>query len=128
MMRKEESNLVTYARQELELAGLFDKDSNYDGMLGEAALELVKVFAKQGHSGMSASIVTSLVEKLMRYQPLTPLTYAPDEWNDVSEASGRPMWQNKRKGTTFSVDGGKTHYDLDDEHTPPTPEAEEEAK
>lgn len=108
------SNLVAYAETELERAGLFDKDSDYNGMLGDAALELVKVFAKQGHSGMSASIVTSLVEKLMRYEPLTPLTYEPDEWNDVSEASGTPMWQNKRKSTTFSVDGGKTHYDLDD--------------
>lgn len=108
------SNLTDYAKDELTRAGLFDKDSDYEGMLGNAALEIIEVFAKQGHSGMSASIVTSLVEKLMRFEPLTPLTYGPEEWNDVSEMSGTPMWQNKRKSTTFSVDGGKTHYDLDD--------------
>lgn len=75
------SNLTDYAKDELTRAGLFDKDSDYDGMLGTAALEIIEVFAKQGHSGMSAS----------------------------------PLWQNKRKSTTFSVDGGKTHYDLDDD-------------
>lgn len=107
------SNLVDYAKEELTRAGLFDKDSDYNGMLGEATLEIIKVFSKQGHSGMSASLVTQIVEKLMRYQPLTPLTYKPDEWTNVSEASSSPLWQNKRKGTTFSTDGGKTHYDLD---------------
>lgn len=109
------SNLVDHAKYELELAGLFDKDSDYNGGLGEAALEIIEVFAKQGHSGMSASLVTQIVEKLMRYEPLTPLTYAPDEWTDVSEMSSTPMWQNKRKSSTFSKDGGKTHYDLDDD-------------
>ena len=50
----EESTLVTYARDELQRAGLFDEDSDYGGMLGEGALELVKLFSTQGHSGMSA--------------------------------------------------------------------------
>lgn len=109
------SNLVDYAKEELTRAGLFDKDSAYDGMLGTAALEIIEAFAKQGHSGSSAGMVTQIVEKLMRYEPLTLLTYGPEEWTDVSNESGTPMWQNKRKSTTFSVDGGKTHYDLDDE-------------
>lgn len=108
------SNLVDYAKDELTRAGLFDEDSDYNGDLGNAALEIVKVFSSQRHSGASAAIVTSIVEKLLRFEPLTPLTFEPDEWNDVSEMSGTPMWQNKRKSTTFSVDGGKTHYDLDD--------------
>jgi hypothetical protein len=108
------SGLVSYAQDELNRAGLFDEDSDYNGMLGNAALEIVKVFSKQGHSGFSAEVVTQLVEKLMRYEPLSPLTYEPSEWNDVSEASGAPMWQNRRKGTVFSTDGGKTYYDIDD--------------
>lgn len=116
--------LVHYARDELTRAGLFDKDSDYNGMLGEAALEIIEMFDNQGHSGMSASLVTQIVEKLMRFQPLTPLTYEPDEWNDVSDITGRPMWQNKRKSTTFSVDGGKTHYDLDDSSEPTQGELE----
>ena len=111
------SELVKHAKRELELAGLFDKDSDYNGMLGNAALEIIEVFARQGHSGYSASVTTSIVEKLMRYEPLTALTYNPDEWNDVSEMSNKPMWQNKRKSSVFSEDGGKTHYDIDEPET-----------
>ena len=108
------SNLVDHATKELTLAGLFDKDSDFVGMLGCSALEIVGVFAKQGHSGMSASIVTDLVGRLMRYEPLTPLTYEPNEWMNVSDQSGSPMWQNIRKSDVFSTDGGKTHYTLGD--------------
>jgi len=100
------SNLVDYAKSELTLAGLFDKDSDYDGMLGDAALDIVAKFASQGHSGMSAELVTQLVTKLMRYEPITPLTYGPEEWTYVAD----DLWQNKRKGDVFSADGGKTHY------------------
>lgn len=113
-----DSGLVNHARTELTLAGLLDKDSDYDGMLGEAALEIIGVFARQGHSGYSAAMTTDIVNRLMRYEPLTPLTYAPDEWNDVSEMSGTPMWQNRRKSSVFSTDHGLTHYDLDDLDTP----------
>jgi hypothetical protein len=107
------SDLVRYAKEELTRAGLFDQDSDYEGMLGEAALEIVEVFSKQGHSGASAAIVTQIVEKLLRYEPLTPLTYDKDQWIDQSEASGEPTWQHKRDYSVFSHDEGKTHYDID---------------
>jgi len=86
------SNLVDYAREEL----------------GTAALEIVEVFSRQGHSGGSAAIVTQIVGKLMQYEPLTPLTYAPDEW--IKHADD--LWQNRRDSRVFSTDGGKTHYSL----------------
>jgi hypothetical protein len=105
-------NLTEYAQAELERAELFDPDSDYGGMLGKAAMEIVEVFATQGHSGLSARLTVEILERLLCYEPLTPLTYEPDEWIDVSEISGAPMWQNRRKFTVFSRDGGLTHYDL----------------
>lgn len=108
------SNLVKHAQEELKLAGLFDKDSDYDGMIGEAVLELVKVFSKQGHSGFSASWTLDVFNKVANYKPLTPIGKSKDEWMNVSDMSTDPMWQNKRRGTTFSRDGGKTWYDIDD--------------
>lgn len=90
--------LVDYAKKELELAGLFDKESDYDGKLGKAALELVEKFADQGHSGFSASMVTQIVTKLMQYEPLTPLTGEDDEWMDVD---GQGLYQNKRYPSVF---------------------------
>lgn len=108
------SNLVKHAQKELKLAGLFDKDSDYDGMLGEAVLELVKVFSKQGHSGFSAHQTLKIFNIVADYKPLTPIGSTKDEWMNISDMSSEPMWQNKRRGTTFSRDGGKTWYDIDD--------------
>lgn len=105
--------LVEYAESELRRAGLFDEDSDYGGMLGQACLSIVKVFAEQGHSGMSAELTTQIVTRLMRYEPLTPLTSDPAEWMEVGDDP--PLWQSRRKPSTFSHDGGKTWYDLDDD-------------
>lgn len=104
-------------RRELEKAGLFDKDSDYGGMIGESIMELMECFSKQGHSGYSAMMVSYLFHQLVSGKTLSPLTSDPDEWMDVSEMSQEPMWQNTRKYSCFSRDGGKTWYDLDDPAT-----------
>lgn len=111
MTTSTDSNLVRHAREELTRAGLFDPDSDYDGMLGEAALQIVTVFAQQGHSGMSAAMVTDIVQRLMRFEPLTPLTDDPAEWMHVSnDMAGVPdLWQSRRNPAAFSRDGGKTY-------------------
>jgi hypothetical protein len=49
----------------------------YDGMIGEAVEELSKVFAEQGHSGMSAAIVLSIFFQLF------------EEYNDAESV----MWE-----------------------------------
>lgn len=108
------SNLVDYATEELNRAGLLDTASDYDGMLGEAVLDLVKAFSKQGHSGASAATTVSLLERLLRYEPLTPLTFARDEWIDQSYASGTSLWQNKRDSRIFTEDEASTYYSVDD--------------
>ena len=108
------SQLVEHEKKELELAGLFDKDSDYNGMLGDAVLELVKTFAKQQHSGFSAHQTLSIFDKVANFKNLTPIGTTPDEWINLSDMSHEPTWQNKRRGTTFSRDGGKTWYDIDD--------------
>lgn len=107
-------SLFVYAERELDLAGLFDKDSDYNGMLGEATLELISTFANQGHSGFSAGVVRDLFAKLSAYEPLTPIGTTKNEWIDVSEASGRAMWQNSRDPKVFSYNAGRTWYRLDD--------------
>lgn len=64
------SNLIDHATKELTRVGLFDKDSDYDGMLGDAALELITTFANQGHSGMSAEMTIQLFERLARFKEI----------------------------------------------------------
>jgi hypothetical protein len=96
--------LVEHARYELTRAGLFDSDSDYDGALGPAVLELLEVFAGQGHSGASAAAVVELFTRCVGFQPLTPLTSAPTEWMEVQPG----LWQSCRQSHAFSRDGGLT--------------------
>jgi hypothetical protein len=108
---------------ELEKAGLLKKDSDYDGMIGEAVKELLLVFQKQGHSGSSAQITANIFYKLIKGEPLSPLTNNPDEWMEVTtgvfqsrrvsnvfidqKVSERPYTLD---GKAFSDDGGKTFW------------------
>lgn len=64
------SNLVNHAKEQLTKAGLFGKDSDYDGELGKGVLELIEVFANQGHSGYSASLTRELFNKLSNFEEL----------------------------------------------------------
>lgn len=101
------SNLEEFALHELEIAGLFKESSDYGGMLGTAVMELIKVFGKQGHSGMSASICLSLFNTVAKYEPLSPLLGDDSEWFPVSDG----LWQNKRCPRVFK-DTARA-YDVD---------------
>jgi hypothetical protein len=95
------SNLVDYAKSELDIAGLTADGDEYDVAVREAALEIIEKFSDQGHSGFSAGMVTNIVEKLMRFHPLTPLTGDDDEWTEVTEG----VFQNKRCSHVFKENG-----------------------
>lgn len=113
------SNLVAHARRELAI--LLPADSNpgdpgyvdgdvLNGMndhMRADVLQMVMVFADQSHSGMSAGYAISLLERLLRWENLTPLTDNPDEWVEV----GPELWQSARRPEAFSANGGK-HYRL----------------
>lgn len=108
------SNLKSHAEFELRRAGLFDRDSDYGGMIGPAVMKMIEVFREEGHSGFSATLTLDIFNRLANFKALTPITSNPDEWTDVSEMSGPsgPKWQNKRQSSCFSNDGGKTYYDI----------------
>jgi len=108
------SNLVKFAEDELSRIGMGADAEDVNKWMHDNVIQVVKAFSDGGHSGASASYAIGIIEKLLQYKPLSPLTYEPDEWTDVSEMSGSPMWQNKRDGEVFSTDGGKTHYSLSD--------------
>ena len=105
--------LIDHAKTELEIAGLFDKEGDfYEGMTGKAVMELIEVFSKQGHSGMSAPIVADIFKKLANYEPLGPITGKDEEWSDVRDlGNGKPWYQNKRCSALFK-DGkdGRPYY------------------
>ena len=111
------AGLVDHAKRELELAGLFDKDSDYEGMIGKAVMKLMNSFRGQGHSGFSANWTRDLFNQLAQHQNLTPITDDPKDWNGVSEYSSpdaKKVWQCKRNPKLFSNNNGKTYYDVED--------------
>lgn len=104
------SNLVDHAKRELALA---ENDEDFNNSI----IRAVEAFSSYGHSGGSASIGISMLNDLLRYKNLTPLTNDPDEWNHVSEevwGVKGGVWQSNRNPEAFSNDGGKTYYILSD--------------
>jgi hypothetical protein len=103
------SNLKKHAERELKLLGynLDDKEEGMNKWMMESLLELIDVFAKQGHSGFSADYCAKTYKKLALFEPLTPLTGNDDEWNEV----GSDVWQNNRCSTVFKDNDGKA-YDI----------------
>lgn len=104
----EESNLVQHARQELELAGV-EED------VRPSILAAIQAFSSYGHSGGSASIVIPMINDLLNFRNIAPLTDRREEWMDVADFAGYQVWQNRRNSEAFSTDGGKTYYLLSEE-------------
>ena len=119
-----DSNLLAHAKRELDLLGM-PEAKDYDEAKGEwdpdaamriGILDIIFNFSKQGHSGFSAGYAVAALEKLLRYENLSPLTNHPDEWNDVAEYSdGKLLWQSARNPACFSTDHGQTYYHLDEQ-------------
>ncbi|MCX5522178.1 hypothetical protein OG342_04755 [Streptomyces bobili] len=104
-----DSPLVDHARRELALIG-------EDDWLTDGLCKVVAAFAAMGHSGFSAEHSAVVLEKLLRYQPLSPLTDDPAEWIDrTREMGGEPFWQNCRDSRAMSQDCGKTYTLVDEE-------------
>lgn len=107
--KKEQSNLVRYAINELKAAGLYDEDSDYGGMLAEAVVELIQTFSDQDHSGFSAARTVQLFQKLAMFKPLLPLQGTDEEWGEPYGSDGTR--QNKRCSNVFMDKDGQA-YDI----------------
>ncbi len=94
------SAMVAFAKEELALLR-GDEQCEMQDAIDENVVKIVEAFASGGHSGSTAAYTLGLVERLLRFDPITPLTGDDAEWMDVSEMSGQPMWQNRRCSHVF---------------------------
>lgn len=72
-------------------------------------LDLVEMFANQGHGGFTANYTINILTKLLKQSFVTPLTGEDDEWIEVTDG----VYQNKREGRIFKQDDrfdGKPYY------------------
>ena len=129
-------SLIDHAKHELSLIHGDAKNSMQDA-IEEHILKMLAIFSEAGHSGGSAAYTSNILERLLRFLPLAPLTGEDDEWMDVSghnsEKAGT-TYQNKRcfgvfktngeayflDGKIFSDDGGETWYTNKDSRVPVT--------
>lgn len=107
------SNLVAHAERELVAAGMPKKAKDDDGegpnqWMHVCLMQLVRIFASQGHSGSSSEFCVDALNKLLRFRPLVPLTGEDAEWFEASEG----IFQNRRCSSVFKTAGGQA-YDLD---------------
>ena len=114
----ESSRLYEHAKNELDLAGMFD--SQEDAVLAEHIMQLIDLFSDFGHSGSTGDYVVEVFSLLTNWRPLTSLTNDPNEWLKIEYP--RPelvseLWQSKRQSNAFSHDGGETFYIVDEPET-----------
>lgn len=91
------SNLVDHAKKELDLIGMTENSDEMNSSMRSHILHMIEEFAKEGHSGFSASWTISCLEKLMRFEPISPLTGEDWEWNEAGDG----LYQNNRCSTVF---------------------------
>lgn len=117
------SNSIEYAKRELNRF-IDEKDPcEIQEKINENIIQIVSVFAEQGHSGLTASYVTNALERLLRFLPLQPLTGEESEWMEVGDGTeqnircSRVFRKNKDnsaaydiEGKVFSDDEGKSWY------------------
>lgn len=93
-------NLIQYA--ESELARIPKDEDGMQDLVNHDILEIVKMFAEQGHIGLPSNYVISKLERLLRFKPISPLTGAEDEWYEVcSSRNGVHTYRNKRCSSVF---------------------------
>lgn len=101
-------SLLEHAKREMALAGLYDKDADYDGMVAAQVERLVKVMSGHGHSGGSHAMTLAVFNEVIKHKNLSPITDDPATWHKVDKS----MWQSRRNHSIFSRDGGGFWYDL----------------
>lgn len=107
ILRQKPTSLHSHALRELASPNGDDMQA----LMSAQLMELVHVFSTHGHSGFSAGYARSVLNLLLDYKPVRPLTGEPDEWNEISAG----VFQNNRCGRVFKQEGrfdGQA-YDID---------------
>ena len=114
-MEQEKDIFLEHAKSEMEIAWGKDLDEMQQ-LVKENVMELLEVFSKQKHSGMSSPYVLGVFDQLAKLKPLTPLTGEDWEWNEIDvdessdENSAKITHQNKRDSRVFKFSDGSVVF------------------
>lgn len=116
------SDLLDWAKREVELAckreNLERKEGefNYGCACYESALKALKSLYEDEHSAFSIKMTYSILNRLINFQPLTPIEDTDDIWNKVDDTLGIATYQCKRIHSLFKdvyTDGTVKYSDTD---------------
>ena len=120
-----DSENLSWARKEIEYAldreanaGDFDGDGfDYAKGCYESALKAYASLCEDNHSGMSISITTDILNRLIKGLPLTPIENKEEDWEESwKDTDGTKHYQNKRVGSLFkdvNPDGTVEYHDVE---------------
>lgn len=97
-----------FAIDELTRIGMYGSGDEMNDALCEHILKMVDVFAEHIHPGFSANYAINILQKLLLFEPLSPLTGEVDEWNEVDDG----LYQNKRLSRVFKKGKDGQAYDI----------------
>ena len=106
-------NLLEFAENELRI--LEDNCKNDEEALKmqktvtKDIMQIIQTFVSQQHSGFSANYMLNILERLLRYKPLTPIEDKPEEWEDCSKF-GMQELQHKRCSSVFKRPDGTAYW------------------
>ena len=106
---------LEHAMREFRAAGWIDENDKFHDEMQEIicnhVMELLLLFANEGHSGSSAPYAINLFKRLAMFEPIAPLTGEDWEWGHVYDHSENgPTYQNKRDSAVFKDNNGA--YDI----------------
>lgn len=121
-------NLLEFAQNELKLLEDNCRDDEealkMQKLVTKDVMQIIQTFVEQQHTGFSANYMLNILERLLRFKPLTPIEDKPEDWEDCSSL-GLEALQHKRctsvfkrpdgtaywvEGRIFTDDGGKSWY------------------
>lgn len=107
-------NMTTFAENELNRLIKPNGDNEMQLEMNKDILEIVGKFANQGHSGFSAAYALGIIQRLLSFKPIQPLTGEPNEWEDVQPwDKGDNTQQNLRCSSVFRNNfDNSTAYDI----------------
>lgn len=86
----------------MELGRFRDYEDEAENEMVKNITDIVKLFQSQRHSGFSANYAINILERLLRFKPVSPLTGEDDEWHFVyKDSDGLETYQNQRCSSVF---------------------------
>ena len=102
------SELINHAEREFAIImeGVRADPEQRDSVHAQAsqhqdALNILRLLSAQGHSGGSIRHMMGLINSVVSMEPLTPLRGTSDEWINIYDDDGVPVYQNTRCAHVF---------------------------